>query len=65
MKMDNDYFKILDGLIGVKLQPGQHKIEFKYKLPGLRLGIGISIFSLGILILAFKNKKRVFSKLKS
>ena len=62
---DYDYFKILDGLIGVKLQPGQHKIEFKYKLPGLRLGIGISIFSLGILILAFKNKKRVFSKLKS
>lgn len=60
-----DYFKILNGLIGVKLQPGQHKIEFKYKLPGLRLGIGISIFSLGILILAFKNKKRVFSKLKS
>ena len=62
---DYDYFKILDGLIGVKLQPGEHKIEFKYKLPGLRLGIGISIFSLGILILAFKNKKRVFSKLKS
>ena len=60
-----DYFKILNGLIGVKLQPGQHKIEFKYKLPGLRLGIGISIFSLGILILAFKNKQRVFSKLKS
>ena len=60
-----DYFKILNGLIGVKLQPGEHKIEFKYKLPGLRLGIGISIFSLGILILAFKNKKRVFSKLKS
>ena len=53
-----DYFKILNGLIGVKLQPGQHKIEFKYKLPGLRLGIGISIFSLGILILAFKNKKK-------
>ena len=62
---DYDYFKILDGLIGVKLQPGEHKIEFKYKLPGLELGIGISIFSLGILILAFKNKKRVFSKLKS
>ena len=60
-----DYFKILNGLIGVKLQPGEHEIEFKYKLPGLRLGIGISIFSLGILILAFKNKKRVFSKLKS
>ena len=60
-----DYFKILNGLIGVKLQPGEHKIEFKYKLPGLRLGIGISIFSLGILILAFKNKQRVFSKLKS
>ena len=55
-----DYFKILDGLIGVKLQPGEHKIEFKYKLPGLRLGIGISIFSLGILILAFKNKKESF-----
>ena len=62
---DYDYFKILDGLIGVKLQPGEHKIEFKYKLPGLELGIGISIFSLGVLILAFKNKKRVFSKLKS
>ena len=61
----DDYFKILNGLIGVKLKPGEHEIEFKYKLPGLRLGIGISIFSLGILILAFKNKKRVFSKLKS
>ena len=33
-----DYFKILNGLIGVKLQPGEHKIEFKYKLPGLRTG---------------------------
>ena len=58
---DYDYFKILDGLIGVKLQPGEHKIEFKYKLPGLELGIGISIFSFGILLLSLKNTKRIFS----
>ena len=58
---DYDYFKILDGLIGVKLQPGEHEIEFKYKLPGLELGIGISIFSLGILLLSLKNTKRIFS----
>ena len=55
---DYGYFKILDGLIGVKLQQGEHEIEFKYKLPGLELGIGVSICSLGIVLLVIKNIKQ-------
>ena len=59
---DYDYFKILDGLIGVKLQPGKYEIEFKYKLPGLELGIGVSICSLGIVLLVIKNIKQNYNK---
>ncbi len=45
------YFKVLDTFIGIDLNKGYHLIEFKYKIPGLFLGIIISISSFGLLVL--------------
>ena len=47
---DCEYIKILNGFIGVDLEEGQHNIEFKYKLPGFKVGLSISIISLIILV---------------
>ena len=46
-----EYARILDGLIGVdvdteEFSKGEHVIEFKYKVPGLMVGIIISILAL-------------------
>lgn len=57
--------KICDALIGIKLEAGEHTIEFKYTPQGLYIGLGISAASLIILILALvlnktlKKDKRV------
>ena len=58
---DHDYIKILNGFIGVDLEEGQHTIEFKYKLPGFKVGLSISIISLIALVCIgiynYKKKK--------
>lgn len=58
---DCEYIKILNGFIGVELEEGQHNIEFKYKLPGFKVGLSISIISLIALgcigIYNYKKKK--------
>ena len=58
---DCEYIKILNGFIGVELEEGQHTIEFKYKLPGFKVGLSISIISLIALgcigIYNYKKKK--------
>lgn len=58
---DCEYIKILNGFIGVDLEEGQHTIEFKYKLPGFKVGLSISIISLIALVCIgiynYKKKK--------
>lgn len=44
------------GFIGIPLRPGVHKIELHYMLPGMRLGIIISIFFCGVWLIIKKNK---------
>ena len=62
---DYDYIKILNGFIGVDLEGGQHTIEFKYKLPGFKVGLSISIISLIILVCIgiYNYKKKRIRKL--
>lgn len=53
LKVDGEkknYIKVLNGFIAVELDEGQHEIEFKYILPGLKYGIIISLASLCFLI---------------
>lgn len=47
---------IFDTLIGIKLEKGEHTIEFKYVPEGLQTGMCISIVSLVLLILLKKRK---------
>ncbi|HPZ00132.1 MAG TPA: YfhO family protein, partial [Clostridiales bacterium] len=48
-----DQFKYGDALIGLKMTPGTHTVEFKFRAEGYRLGLLISFFTLlGILLFA-------------
>lgn len=47
------------GFMALPLEGGQHHIELEYVTPGLRLGIGCSLLSLGIIVvICFCNKKK-------
>lgn len=47
------------GFMAIPLEGGLHSIELKYVTPGLRLGIGCSLLSLGIIVVIyFRNKKK-------
>lgn len=39
---------ILGYLMGVELEAGEHRVEFRYEIPGIRTGIVISLVSLGL-----------------
>ena len=59
--------KLLDAFIGLKLEKGQHQIEFKYQTVGFKEGAIISGASIAILILMylfilFKNNGFKFRK---
>ena len=45
------HYELLDTFIGVDLTKGIHEIELRYKVPGLKLGISLSIISLIALII--------------
>jgi len=52
--------KMLDSLLGVKIDPGIHNVEIKYIPKGLYLGVFISlssIFMVVVLIIKSKLKK--------
>ena len=51
-------FSLLDAFIGIDVLEGTHQITLKYHIPGLALGILVSMISLGILILYEKWGKR-------
>ena len=38
--------KVADGLLGVKLTPGKHQLQFDYQVEGLKAGIIVSIISI-------------------
>ncbi|WP_429970367.1 YfhO family protein [Fructilactobacillus sp. Tb1] len=38
--------KVLDGLTGIKLNPGKHSLQFTYHTPGLKIGVGITILGI-------------------
>ncbi len=40
-----NYFEVADAFIGLDLEKGHHTIEIKYKQPGLKVGIVVSIIS--------------------
>ncbi|MBU4017064.1 YfhO family protein [Patescibacteria group bacterium] len=52
-------FKVDNGLIGVKLSPGQHIIELKYFPPMMMFGIFISIITLFLYTLFMRFNKNV------
>lgn len=59
IKIDDEkvkYYKILNGMIGIDLTKGSHKIELTYTTPGLDKGLIISCISLCILITLFLKK---------
>ena len=49
--------KLYNTFLGVKLKEGKHKVEFEYSTPGLKLGTGISIISIVLMILYLKHEK--------
>jgi len=60
--VDNELIKpklVLDSLIGIDLESGQHSIKITYKQPGLKIGISISIISLFISIIYILYQKKI------
>lgn len=53
------YYKVLNGMIGLDIDKGNHKIEMEYNQPGLEIGISISCLSLCILIIIFTKKRTI------
>lgn len=53
--------KVLNGLTGLKLVPGKHRLQFTYHTPGLKIGLGITIFGMiGVLLqlIIFRRKRK-------
>lgn len=44
-------YRVNDLFIGLETSQGMHNIELKYVTPGLKLGIGVSILSILVIIL--------------
>lgn len=61
-----EFFKVLQGFIGVDIEPGKHTIEMKYTPVGLNIGIIISaiawVLFIGIILLNGKNKTKSMEK---
>ncbi len=65
-----DTFSLANALLAFNATKGQHEIEFKYSIPGFKVGLVITLLSLGILIstsfvkpkIVFKNKKKKIKK---
>lgn len=48
---------LLDTFIGFDLEEGEHSVEFKYHVPGLKLGLLVSIIGIILLIVYTKYEK--------
>lgn len=51
--------KALGGLLGIKITPGKHDVQFKYVVPGLQLGTIVSLITLLVLIVYELTKNRL------
>lgn len=54
-----EYYSFEDALIVFSIDEGEHIIEFKYKVPGLEIGVLISLISMLLVIILNKNKYRL------
>lgn len=61
---DSDIVKIGDSLLGVRVNEGQHTIEFKFTSNGLYIGLGITVIFAAIFILLLINRKQIENLLK-
>jgi len=60
-KVDGKAVKILRGNImfmAIPLEAGYHEIEFTYCTPGLRLGCLLSLFSLALLTVHIRRRRK-------
>lgn len=48
---------ILDYLCGVELSAGIHQVEFLYEVPGIRMGVCLSVLSAILLIISVRKRK--------
>ena len=46
------------GFLKIDLEDGEHKIIFKYAVPGLKIGFAVSLVSLAILLIFVSNAKK-------
>ncbi len=51
------HYEVLDTFIAIDLSKGNHKITLKYEVPGLKVGVFISLFSMAILM-GYEIKRR-------
>lgn len=56
--IETTYFKVMNGLIGIKLNDGVNNIKLVYSTPGLELGITISLLGLISLIVLYLKKEK-------
>ena len=51
--------KLLDSVMGVELSEGEHNIVFKYRTPGLVVGIGVSCVSVIVFVyMIYRNRNK-------
>ena len=51
--------KLLDSVMGVELSEGEHNVVFKYRTPGLVVGIGISCLSVIVFVyMIYRNRNK-------
>lgn len=55
---------LYDIFMGVTLEEGEHEIELKYSVPGLKVGIAVSVISLTLTVIYLYFEKKSSKKLK-
>ncbi len=53
------HYEVLNGFIATDIEEGSHMVEFKYKTPGLKVGIVVSLISF-ITLLIYELKRRKY-----
>ena len=46
------------GFTGIKVPAGKHEITLRYRYPGLKAGIAVTIIGLGLLVVVLRKRKR-------
>lgn len=53
-----DYFEVANSFIGIDIEKGKHKITIKYKQPGLKLGIIMSLIAFIVTMIYISSNKK-------